>query len=103
MKKLITPLLLIALLTLSIHQHKQKNKIFNTKETLGEALYSEGFAAPYIKSNVNTVESGEYCLYLQMGENFSAIRFSNSQNSNGVDIWDESLKNNGTEVCTISF
>jgi hypothetical protein len=40
------------------------------------------------------VTSGEYCLYLQIGEGFSAIRLSNSQNSEGVDVWDEVSKMN---------
>ncbi len=40
------------------------------------------------------VESGEYRLYLQIGEHFSAIRLSNSENSDGEAMWDESLKIN---------
>jgi len=46
------------------------------------------------KLPVEDVKTGEYCLYLQIGEGFSAIRLSNSQNSDGVDIWDEELKIN---------
>jgi hypothetical protein len=52
--------------------------------------------------SLEDVESGEYCLYLQMGENFSAIRLSNSRNSDGVDIWNESLKIN-TLKCGIKL
>jgi hypothetical protein len=49
-----------------------------------------------IESAIDTlgVEEGNYCLYMKMGEAFSAIRFSNSQNSNGVTVWDDTLKMN---------
>jgi len=91
---------------------------------LSLSIENKGYAAPYIKSNVNlilknntneytfeqdidirtfysqevkiiddrlslnNIENGEYCLYIQIGESYSAIRLSNSL------LWEESSKTN---------
>jgi len=100
--------------------------------TLSLSIRNKGYAAPYIRSDVNFIlkndtqeysfrqdidmrtfypeetkqiesslsldgiPSGEYCLYMQIGENYSAIRLSNSQ------LWDESSKTNKL-ACNISL
>lgn len=92
--------------------------------TLSLSIKNKGYAAPYIRSDVNfilksdtqeysfrqdmdmrtfypqetksiedtvslaDIESGDYCLYIQIGKNYSAIRLSNS------DLWEESSKTN---------
>jgi len=98
--------------------------------TLSLSIQNKGYAAPYIRSDVNFIlkndtqeysfsqdidmrtfypketkqiessisldgiPSGEYCLYLQIGKNYSAIRLSNS------NLWEESSQTNKLD-CTI--
>ena len=44
--------------------------------------------------DLEDIAKGEYKLYLQIGEGFSAIQLSNSKNSDGETMWNETLKVN---------
>ncbi|CAA6811712.1 MAG: Unknown protein [uncultured Sulfurovum sp.] len=83
---------------------KSSNNIytFNQADVDTRKFYASGTKDVSTDLSLIDVESGEYCLYLQIGENFSAIRLSNSQNSDGVDMWNESLKSN-TLKCGIEL
>jgi len=44
--------------------------------------------------SITDIPTGNYTLYMKIGDGFSAIRLSNSKNSDGDEVWDETFKIN---------